>query len=143
MERRNGERPGTRLTGASDLFKAIGHPARLRILEMLRGGGLCVCQVTAVLELAASTVSAHLAELKRAGLVVENRDGRWVRYSLSAAPAARPLLERVRALVADDAQVAADARVLKELRRVPLETLCRVDVSRRTSARAANHERRA
>jgi DNA-binding transcriptional ArsR family regulator len=131
-----------RLAGASDLFKAIGHPARLRILEMLRGGGLCVCQVTAVLELAASTVSAHLAELKRAGLVVESRDGRWVRCSLSSAPASRPLLERVRALVAGDPRVAADARLLKELRRVPLETLCRVDVSRRVPARTTTRERR-
>lgn len=143
MERRNGEQPGTRLAGASELFKAVGHPARLRILEMLRGGGLCVCQVTAVLELAASTVSAHLAELKRAGLVVENRDGRWVRYSLSSTPAARPLLERVRALVAGDPQVAADARVLKELRRVPLETLCRVEFPRRAAAEVATRERRA
>ena len=52
-----------RLRQASGVLKAAGHPARLRILNMLRPGALCVCQITAVLQLAASTVSAHLAEL--------------------------------------------------------------------------------
>ena len=48
--------------------KALAHPGRLRILAMLRGGPLCVCQMTAVLKLAPSTVSAHLSELRSAGL---------------------------------------------------------------------------
>ncbi len=109
-------------------FKALGHPARLRILAMLREGELCVCQVTAVLELAASTVSAHLAELKRAGLVLERKAGRWVFYSLSAEAATTALLGDIWALLRDDAQVAADARLLRGLRRVPVETLCRVDL---------------
>ena len=109
-------------------FKALGHPARLRILAMLREGGLCVCQVTAVLELAASTVSAHLAELKRAGLVLERKDGRWVVYSLSAEAATTALLADIWALLRDDPQVAADARLLRGLRRIPVETLCRVDL---------------
>lgn len=109
-------------------FKALGHPARLRILAMLREGELCVCQVTAVLELAASTVSAHLTELKRAGLVLERKDGRWVFYSLSAEAATTALLGDTWALLGDDAQVAADARLLRGLRRIPVETLCRVDL---------------
>jgi DNA-binding transcriptional ArsR family regulator len=109
-------------------FKALGHPARLRILAMLREGELCVCQVTAVLELAASTVSAHLNELKRAGLVLERKDGRWVFYSLSAEAATTALLGDIWALLRDDAQVAADARLLRGLRRIPVETLCRVDL---------------
>ena len=120
--------PESRLSQATEIFKAAGHPARLRILTMLRPGGLCVCQITAVLDLAVSTVSAHLAELKRAGLVVELKDGRWVSYSLAEGAGARELLGRVWALVGDDPQVEADARLARGLRRIPVEKLCRVDL---------------
>jgi DNA-binding transcriptional ArsR family regulator len=113
------------LSHATAVFKAAGHPVRIRILGMLRPGGLCVCQITAVLELAVSTVSAHLAELKRAGLVVEHKDGRWVSHSLSEDPDVTPMLARVWALVADDPQVVRDARLVRSLRRIPVEDLCR------------------
>jgi len=112
---------------ATESFKALGHPARLRILAMLRGGGLCVCQVTAMLGLAVSTVSAHLAELRRAGLVLERKDGRWVTYSLSKDAATSALLRDVWALLGNDRQVQADGRLGRRLRRVPVEELCRVD----------------
>jgi DNA-binding transcriptional ArsR family regulator len=115
------------LTRATEAFKAAGHPARLRILGMLRPGGLCVCQITAVLDLAASTVSAHLAELKRAGLVVERKDGRWVSYRLAEGAQAASLLERVWAFLEGDRQVETDARLVRGLRRVPVEELCRVE----------------
>ena len=118
----------SRLSQATEVFKAAGHPARLRILSMLRPGGLCVCQVTAVLDLAVSTVSAHLAELKRAGLVVEHKDGRWVTYSLADDAGALELLRRVWALVGDDPQAEADARLVRGLRRITVEELCRVDL---------------
>jgi DNA-binding transcriptional ArsR family regulator len=121
-------RNASRLSGATQVFKAAGHPARLRILAMLRPGGLCVCQVTAALGLAVSTVSAHLAELKRAGLVTERKDGRWVRYGLAEDAHATALLERVWALVGDDAQVEEDARLVLRLRRIPVEELCRVEL---------------
>ena len=42
--------------------RALGHPARLRTVAMLGSGELCVCQITEVLKLAPSTVSAHLRE---------------------------------------------------------------------------------
>ena len=118
----------SRLSQATEVFKAAGHPARLRILSMLRPGGLCVCQVTAVLDLAVSTVSAHLAELKRAGLVVEHKDGRWVSYSLADDAGALELLRHVWSLVGDDPQAEADARLVRGLRRITVEELCRVDL---------------
>jgi DNA-binding transcriptional ArsR family regulator len=95
---------------------------------MLRGGGLCACQVTSVLQLAPSTVSAHLADLRRAGLVVERKDGRWVTYSLASEADAAALLERVWALVGEDPQAEADARLVRLLRPIPVEELCRVDL---------------
>jgi ArsR family transcriptional regulator len=60
-----------RLDAVVEAAKALGHPGRLRILAMLRGGPLCVCQITAALGLSGSTVSAHLSDLRRAGLVTE------------------------------------------------------------------------
>lgn len=140
-----GEMRSGGLGRGTGIFKALGHPARLRILAMLRRGGLCVCQVTAILDLAVSTVSAHLAELKRAGLVLERKDGRWVVYSLSAEAATTALLADVWALLASDPQVEADARLLRGLRRVPVEKLCRMDldVTRFGLKRQAAHKEKA
>lgn len=124
--------PEPQLREATETFKAAGHPARLRIMGMLRQGGLCVCQITAILDLAASTVSAHLADLKRAGLVVEHKDGRWVRYGLSDEAEAQALLGHVWARIAKDPQVESDAQLVRGLRRIPVEELCRaaLDVTR-------------
>ena len=106
-----------------DRHKALGHPVRLRILALLRAGELCVCQITAVIRLAPSTVSAHLADLKRAGLVEERKSGRWVHYRL-----AEPLPGPAGALWAEldaDEQARIDAEMLRRVGAVELETLCR------------------
>jgi len=116
------------LSSTVDVLKALGHPVRLRIVAMLRGGELCVCQMTAILDLAASTVSAHLTDLKRAGLVEDRKDGRWVLHRLAQDDAATAHLEPVWRSIARDPHVEADARLLRELRRVPVEELCRVDL---------------
>lgn len=130
------------LAATVDVLKALGHPVRLRLVAMLRGGDLCVCQMTAVLELAASTVSAHLSDLKRAGLVEDRKDGRWVVHRLAKDPAAVGHLEPVWRSLARDPQVEADARLVRQLRRVPVEELCRVDLDlRRLGIRRAGDGR--
>jgi ArsR family transcriptional regulator, arsenate/arsenite/antimonite-responsive transcriptional repressor len=116
------------LSATVDVLKALAHPVRLRILVMLRGGELCLCQMTAVLELAASTVSAHLGDLKRAGLVEERKDGRWVFHRLAEGEEASAHLEPAFRSIARDPQVESDARVLRELRKVDVEELCRVNL---------------
>lgn len=116
------------LARAVEIHKALGHPVRLRILAMLRGGELCACQITAVLGLAPSTVSAHLADLKQAGLALERKNGRFVSYRLAGEVGLRPRLAPVLAELADDVEVAADARVVRELRRAGAEELCRVEL---------------
>ena len=107
------------------IHKAIGHPARLRILAMLRPAELCVCQIKAVLQLAASTVSAHLAEVKAAGLVEERKAGRWVHYRLSALGLLT--LQGVWDAIAADPTVADDRRLLAALASIPVEAVCRPD----------------
>lgn len=114
----------TPLARLVQIHKAIGHPTRLRLLGALRSGPLCVCQMTAIVRLAASTVSEHLAELRNAGLVTDRKEGRWVEYRLAEAA----ILESVWPVLDDDADAKADAVLVKELRRVPLDELCSVDL---------------
>ncbi len=110
------------------VHKAIAHPVRLRLLAVLRDGPLCVCQMTVIVRLAASTVSEHLAELRRAGLIVERKDGRWVEYRMSDSRAVAPVLASLWTAVDADADARADAVLARELRRVPLEELCGADL---------------
>ena len=63
------------LTQTVALARAVGNPARLRIAAMLRTGELCVCQITEVLGLAPSTVSAHLRVLRQVGITTERKFG--------------------------------------------------------------------
>jgi arsenate reductase/ArsR family transcriptional regulator len=120
----------TTLDVSTQLYKALAHPARLRILAMLRGGDLCACQITAALGLAPlglapSTISSHVAELRRAGLVTERKDGRFVHFDLAKDPGARSTLRQVWRQIESDAQVEDDADALAKLRKIPLEQLCR------------------
>ena len=61
---------------------ALSDETRLSILECLRGGEECVCNLTGALESAQSRLSFHLKVLKDAGLVRDRRDGRWIHYSI-------------------------------------------------------------
>ena len=68
-----------------DLLRAAGELTRLRILNLLRQGSICVCHLQAVLGIPQPTVSRHLAALRHAGLVLDSREGPRVLYSLSPA----------------------------------------------------------
>ena len=59
----------------SDLLKAISHPARLAILDILRGGEQCVCHIEAALDMRQAYISQQLMTLKEAGLVESRRNG--------------------------------------------------------------------
>ncbi len=65
-----------------NIFKALSDENRLRILLMLRQRPLCVCEITEVLNIALSTISAHLKLMKNYGLLINEKDGRWVTYRL-------------------------------------------------------------
>ena len=64
-------------------FKALSDMNRLRILKMLEVRPLCVCEITEVLQLATSTVSKHLSILRDAELIIDEKEGKWVNYSLN------------------------------------------------------------
>jgi ArsR family transcriptional regulator len=67
-------------------FKALSDSNRLRILKMLQTRPLCVCEITNVLDLAASTVSQHLKILKEVGFILEQKEGKWVNYQINPHP---------------------------------------------------------
>jgi ArsR family transcriptional regulator len=67
----------------AQVFHALSDATRLGILEMLRDGERCVCDLMDSLDAAQSRLSFHLKVLKEAGLVSDRRDGRWVYYTLS------------------------------------------------------------
>lgn len=65
------------------VFHALSEPTRLRLVDLLRNGERCVCELTDALEMAQSKLSFHLKGLKDAGLVVDRKEGRWVYYRLN------------------------------------------------------------
>jgi ArsR family transcriptional regulator len=64
-------------------FHALSDETRLRLLDSLREGEQCVCDLTGALDAAQSRLSFHLKTLKDAGLVTDRRQGRWVYYALN------------------------------------------------------------
>ncbi|GFO68669.1 transcriptional regulator [Geomonas limicola] len=69
------------------IFRALSDETRLRILALLLANGeLCVCDLTATLQLPQSTVSRHLAYLRKTGLVRDRREGLWMYYSIQRTP---------------------------------------------------------
>ena len=67
---------------AIELFHALSDETRLEIIELLRRGERCVCELTDSLDAAQSRLSFHLRVLKDAGIVRDRKDGRWVHYEL-------------------------------------------------------------
>src|SRR5262245_33673996 len=67
------------------LFHALSDDTRLAVLEMLRGGERCVCDLQDAVGAAQSRLSFHLKVLKDAGLVSDRKEGRWSYYTLNPA----------------------------------------------------------
>ena len=68
---------------ASRRFRALADETRLKIIERLRDGEECVCNLTGPLGTRQSLLSFHLRTLKEAGLIHDRKEGRWVHYSLN------------------------------------------------------------
>lgn len=72
-----------RLRLKSEVFKAMGHPIRLGIIELLQGGELCVCEIVEYVGTGISNISKHLSMLKKVGIVADRRDGLRIMYRLT------------------------------------------------------------
>ncbi|MGH9385611.1 MAG: ArsR/SmtB family transcription factor [Vicinamibacterales bacterium] len=73
---------GADVEGLADTFRALGDPTRVRILDALSHGELCVCDLAAVLGVSQSAVSHQLRLLRGLRLVRSRRDGRMIFYAL-------------------------------------------------------------
>jgi ArsR family transcriptional regulator len=72
-------------THAVQLFHALSDETRLAILDMLRDGERCVCDLQDALDAAQSRLSFHLKVLREAGLVSDRKEGRWSYYTINDA----------------------------------------------------------
>ncbi|WP_327088701.1 metalloregulator ArsR/SmtB family transcription factor [Nonomuraea sp. NBC_01738] len=84
----------------ADFFRTLGHPARIRVLELLQEGPLPVRDLLAQIDIEASSLSQQLAVLRRAGIVSAIREGSTVVYSL-ATPELNDLLLVTRRILTD------------------------------------------
>jgi ArsR family transcriptional regulator, arsenate/arsenite/antimonite-responsive transcriptional repressor len=123
-----------------DVAKALGDENRVRALMALDGRDLCVCQITALLDLAPSTVSKHMSILRQARLVESRKDGRWIYYRLAdeeATDAAREAMKWLREQLERDRRIRTDRKRLREILRLDPEALCRVQTRERLAQTAA------
>ena len=66
------------------MLDALADPVRLRLLRLLRGRELCVCELVDALRMPQYAISRHLRSLRALGLVAARRDGRWMHYRLGS-----------------------------------------------------------
>ncbi|KLU63402.1 putative HTH-type transcriptional regulator [Peptococcaceae bacterium CEB3] len=88
-------------TKQSDLFKALGHPSRVRILEFLGTGERCVCEIIDELGLEQSNVSQHLAVLRRENVIAAEKRGLKVMYRIKH-PEILEILEKGQKVIGDE-----------------------------------------
>ncbi|HEY8787604.1 MAG TPA: metalloregulator ArsR/SmtB family transcription factor [Actinopolymorphaceae bacterium] len=83
----------------AELFRTLGHPVRIRVLELLQDGPLPVHELIANIDVEPSNMSQQLAVLRRAGIVTSSREGSTVLYTLST-PDVADLLRSARLILA-------------------------------------------
>lgn len=105
-------------------LKAVSHPLRLRVLALLEPGELCVCQIAETLQVPQSSVSEALRELRRAGFVVERKDGRWVFMSVVPKNQASPLLKGILADAGSLPEVLEDRARALEVKALSIPVVC-------------------
>src|SRR6266550_1818364 len=117
------------------LFQALGDRTRLRLLNLMSAGEVCVCFFVEVLDEPQPKISRHLAYLRSAGLVKTTRDGKWVSYAITPPEnaTARQAFESVMNAIKDDRDFQRDRaalsraccspRVPEQLRRAPRPAL--------------------
>jgi ArsR family transcriptional regulator len=101
----------------AELFRTLGHPTRIRVLELLQDGPKAVSELLTELDIEPSNLSQQLAVLRRTGIVVSSRQGAGVVYELAAADVA-DLMRAARRFITD--VLAGQGELLAELRSADL-----------------------
>ena len=103
------------------LFRALADRTRLRIINLIGQGEICVCFFVEVLQVRQSTISRHLAYLRKAKLVDARRDGKWIHYKIAHLPDrdAAHVFDEVRAWLARDKEMRRDREKFLQFCRSP------------------------
>lgn len=99
----------------AEFFRMLGHPVRIRVLELLQEGPVPVRDLLAAIDVEASNLSQQLAVLRRSGIVISIRDGATVSYALAGGDVA-DLLRAARRILTE--LLAGQSELLAELRQV-------------------------
>ena len=129
-----------RLSTLKDLVKvakSLSDPNRVRIVEALREGELCVCELCDALGLSQSTLSTHLQVIRSAGIVRSRKEGKWSYYALTpeAVTAINQWLHSFRTGIRRDAVLIRDRKRLRQRLQLRQSGVCCVGFSCSTSAR--------
>ncbi len=122
-----------------ECLKAVAHPLRLRVLSLLEPGELCVCQIAETLQVPQSSVSEALRELRRAGFVVERKDGRWVFMSLVPQEQATPFLRGLLGEAAALPEVQRDRLRAEAVKAMAISVVCAKAQREVPAERVATH----
>jgi len=83
-----------------EVCKALAHPHRMKVLDLLRGGEKCVCELAPEVGISESNLSQHLAILRKAGLVEPRREGHSIYYGVRDGRIFE-VMDKMRAILAD------------------------------------------
>ena len=107
------------------VLKAVADKNRIRIIKMLEKKKMCVCELSAVLEITQPSVSKHLSILNHAGIIKGERNGQWVDYSLCTEKINKyssVIQDTIKSWLNDDPVIENDLRETKKFCR---ESLCK------------------
>jgi ArsR family transcriptional regulator, arsenate/arsenite/antimonite-responsive transcriptional repressor len=96
------------------VFAALADRTRLRLLNLMIGGEVCVCFFVEVLDEPQPKISRHLAFLRKAGLVTARRDAKWMHYSIAMPkhPTAKAIFRQTLHALANDPEMDRDRAAL-------------------------------
>lgn len=105
----------------AEFFRMLGHPVRIRVLELLQNGPVPVRDLLAAIDVEASNLSQQLAVLRRSGIVVSIRDGATVSYALAGGDVA-DLLRAARRILTE--LLTGQSELLAELKQLGPQPDC-------------------
>lgn len=107
--------PAKSLLTLESLFAALSDATRLRLVNLMAEGEVCVCFFVEVLDQPQPTISRHLAYLRKAGLVTARREGKWMHYRLGEPDSAiaREAFESVLGVISGDPAMQKDRKRLQ------------------------------
>lgn len=108
----------TKFIDMERFFRALADRTRLRLLNLMNEGEVCVCFFVEVLGMSQPKISRHLGYLRRAGVVAARREGKWIHYRIVEPPNPNvaQVFDGIRAWLTDDDEMKRDLR--------RLETVC-------------------